>query len=59
MIRDLGIGLAMRMEPETVRMVLSAQMGKAGPPMNGKDLHTGDLRSRPAAGDRAARRAAR
>jgi 2-oxoisovalerate dehydrogenase E1 component len=43
MIRDLGVSLAMRMEPETVRMALSAQMGKAGPPMNGKDLHTGDL----------------
>jgi TPP-dependent pyruvate/acetoin dehydrogenase alpha subunit len=28
--------------PETVRMVLNAQMGKAGPPMNGKDLHVGD-----------------
>ena len=26
-------------------MVLSAQMGKAGPPMNGKDLHIGDLGS--------------
>ena len=24
-------------------MVLSAQMGKAGPPMNGKDLHIGDF----------------
>jgi 2-oxoisovalerate dehydrogenase E1 component len=44
MIRDLGLTLAMRMAPETIRMVLSAQMGKAGPPMNGKDLHSGDLR---------------
>ena len=26
-------------------MVLSAQMAKAGPPMNGKDLHVGDLAS--------------
>ena len=26
-----------------VRMVLSAQMAKAGPPMHGKDLHVGDL----------------
>lgn len=42
-IRDLGVALAMRPEPETVRMVLSAQMAKAGPPMNGKDLHLGDL----------------
>lgn len=43
MIRDLGVTLAMRPAPETVRMVLSAQMGKAGPPMDGKDLHTGDF----------------
>jgi 2-oxoisovalerate dehydrogenase E1 component len=42
-IRDLGVALAMRPEPEAVRMVLSAQMAKAGPPMNGKDLHVGDL----------------
>ena len=43
LIRDLGVALAMRPGPETVRMVLSAQMGKAGPPMHGKDLHMGDL----------------
>ncbi|HEX6160627.1 MAG TPA: thiamine pyrophosphate-dependent enzyme, partial [Thermoanaerobaculia bacterium] len=42
MIRDLGAVLAMHDAPETVRMVLSAQMGKSGPPMNGKDLHVGD-----------------
>jgi 2-oxoisovalerate dehydrogenase E1 component len=42
MIRDLGAVIAMRNEPETIRMVLNAQMGKAGPPMNGKDLHVGD-----------------
>ena len=24
-------------------MVLNAQMGKAGPPMDGKDLHIGDF----------------
>jgi 2-oxoisovalerate dehydrogenase E1 component len=42
-IRDLGVTLAMRPAPETVRMVLSAQMAKAGPPMDGKDLHVGDL----------------
>ncbi len=42
-IRDLGAALAMRPSPATVRMVLSAQMGKAGPPMNGKDLHIGDF----------------
>src|SRR5688572_8776045 len=42
-IRDLGVALAMRPEPATVRMVLNAQMGKDGPPMGGKDLHLGDL----------------
>ncbi|PYQ28419.1 MAG: hypothetical protein DMF56_16560 [Acidobacteria bacterium] len=42
MIRDLGAVLAMHNTPETVRMVLNAQMGKAGAPMNGKDLHVGD-----------------
>jgi 2-oxoisovalerate dehydrogenase E1 component len=42
MIRDLGAVLGMHNAPDTVRMVLSAQMGKAGPPMNGKDLHVGD-----------------
>jgi len=41
-IRDLGVALAMRRDPATVRMVLNAQMGKQGPPMNGKDLHIGD-----------------
>jgi 2-oxoisovalerate dehydrogenase E1 component len=41
-IRDLGIALAMRGDEEAVRQVLCAQMGKAGPPMYGKDLHTGD-----------------
>ena len=41
-IRDLGVALAMRHDEEAVRMVLSAQMAKAGPPMNGKDLHVGD-----------------
>ena len=43
LIRDLGAGLAMKPDGETVRLVLSAQMAKAGPPMNGKDLHLGDL----------------
>ncbi|HTK28656.1 MAG TPA: thiamine pyrophosphate-dependent enzyme [Vicinamibacterales bacterium] len=42
-IRDLGAALAMRPAPETVRMVLNAQMGKAGPPHDGKDLHIGDF----------------
>jgi len=43
LIRDLGAALAMHPEPSTVRMVLSAQMAKAGPPMEGKDLHVGDF----------------
>jgi 2-oxoisovalerate dehydrogenase E1 component len=43
LIRDLGAVLAMRPDPETVRAVMSAQMGKAGPPMHGKDLHMGDM----------------
>ncbi|HEX6095700.1 MAG TPA: thiamine pyrophosphate-dependent enzyme [Thermoanaerobaculia bacterium] len=42
MIRDLGAVLGMHNAPETVRMVLNAQMGKDGPPMNGRDLHVGD-----------------
>lgn len=42
MIRDLGAALCMNNSPAMVRSVLSAQMGKAGPPMNGKDLHIGD-----------------
>lgn len=42
MIRDLGAVIAMHNDPSTIRMVLSAQMGKAGPPMNGKDLHVGN-----------------
>jgi len=43
LIRDLGAALAMHPEPETVGMVLSAQAGKAGPPMDGRDFHIGDL----------------
>jgi 2-oxoisovalerate dehydrogenase E1 component len=42
MIRDLGAVLGMHNTPETVRMVLSAQMAKDGPPMRGRDLHVGD-----------------
>ncbi len=45
-IRDLGVALAMRAGVEigeAVRLVLSAQMGKAGPPMDGKDFHIGDF----------------
>jgi 2-oxoisovalerate dehydrogenase E1 component len=43
LIRDMGLALAMRADAEGVRMVLSSQMGKAGPPMEGKDLHIGDF----------------
>ena len=43
LIRDVGAALAMRPEPAMVRQVLNAQMGKAGPPMEGRDLHIGDL----------------
>ena len=43
LIRDLGAALAMHPEPETVHQVLSAQSGKAGPPMDGRDFHIGDL----------------
>jgi 2-oxoisovalerate dehydrogenase E1 component len=43
LIRDLGAALAMKCDGDTVRLVLSAQMAKAGPPMNGKDLHVGDF----------------
>ena len=42
MIRDLGAVLAKHNSRNTVRMVLNAQMAKAGPPMDGKDLHVGD-----------------
>ena len=43
LIRDLGAALAMRPDATGVRQVLSAQMGKAGPPMDGRDLHLGDF----------------
>ena len=43
MIRDLGVALGMRPDREIIRQVLSAQMGKAGLPMDGRDLHIGDL----------------
>jgi 2-oxoisovalerate dehydrogenase E1 component len=43
LIRDLGVALAMNPEPDGVRQVLNAQMGKAGPPMDGRDFHIGDL----------------
>ena len=40
MIRDLGLALAMGINPYDV---MAAQMGKIGKPTNGKDLHIGDL----------------
>jgi 2-oxoisovalerate dehydrogenase E1 component len=43
LIRDCGAALAMRPTGETVRMILNAQIGKAGPPMEGRDFHIGDL----------------
>jgi 2-oxoisovalerate dehydrogenase E1 component len=43
LIRDLGAALCMRPDAESVRRVLSAQMAKAGPPMDGRDLHVGDF----------------
>lgn len=43
LIRDLGAALAMRHDAGAIRQVLSAQMGKAGPPMDGRDLHLGDF----------------
>jgi 2-oxoisovalerate dehydrogenase E1 component len=43
LIRDLGAAIAMKPDAATIRMVLSAQMAKAGPPMNGRDLHIGDF----------------
>ncbi|HMA18055.1 MAG TPA: thiamine pyrophosphate-dependent enzyme, partial [Thermoanaerobaculia bacterium] len=43
LIRDYGAALAMHPGPELVRMALNAQMGKSGPPMEGKDLHIGSF----------------
>ena len=43
LIRDLGVALAMRPEPATVRMALNAQMARAGPPLEGKDFNIGDF----------------
>ena len=40
MIRDLGLALAMGVEPYDV---MAAQMGKTGKPTNGRDLHIGDM----------------
>ena len=43
LIRDAGVAIAMRPEPETIRAILNGQIGKQGPPMDGKDLHSGDF----------------
>ena len=43
LIRDAGVVIAMRPEPATIRLILNGQMGKAGPPTGGKDLHVGDF----------------
>jgi 2-oxoisovalerate dehydrogenase E1 component len=43
MIRDLGVAMAMRCDASTVRMALNSQMGKSGPPHDGKDLGIGDF----------------
>ncbi|RMD94523.1 MAG: hypothetical protein D6814_14425, partial [Calditrichaeota bacterium] len=40
MIRDLGLALAMGLQPYDV---MAAQMGKPGRPTQGKDLHIGDF----------------
>lgn len=43
MIRDAGAALAMSPDETMVRSIISAQMAKAGPPMNGRDFHLGNL----------------
>jgi 2-oxoisovalerate dehydrogenase E1 component len=43
LIRDNALVLAMHNDPWTIRMILNAQIGKAGPPMNGRDIHVADL----------------
>src|SRR5262249_47371822 len=46
-IRDLGAELEMsparERSADMIRLVMSAEMGKAGPPMDGRDLHVGDF----------------
>jgi 2-oxoisovalerate dehydrogenase E1 component len=39
LIRDNALVLAMHSDPWTIRMILNAQIGKAGPPMDGRDIH--------------------
>jgi len=43
LIRDAGAVIGMRPDAATVRMILNGQMGKAGAPMDGRDLHVGDF----------------
>jgi len=43
LIRDAGAIVGMLPESASIRMILSAQMGKSGPPMDGKDFHAGDF----------------
>ncbi len=43
LIRDSGVALGMHPEPSMVCNILSAQMAKAGLPMDGRDLHIGDF----------------
>jgi len=42
LIRDNALVLAMHNDPSTIRMILNAQIGKAGPPMDGRDIHVAD-----------------
>src|ERR1043166_6674225 len=39
LIRDNALVLAMHNDAWTMRMILNAQIGKAGPPMEGRDIH--------------------
>ena len=39
LIRDNALVLAMHNDPWTIGMILNAQIGKAGPPMDGRDIH--------------------
>ena len=43
LIRDNALVLAMHNDPWTIRMILNAQIGKAGPPMDGRDIHVADF----------------
>jgi len=43
LIRDNALVIAMHDDPSTIRMILNAQIGKDGPPMNGRDIHVADF----------------